>query len=79
MPRKKPQKSISPKMSSHNAWVGEWSTRSNNALATLHAYKRQVSADVATRARIIRDSQRTAPYVSFHVEQLIRAPLAGIK
>ena len=56
-----------------------WGQRTNSALASINAYKRQINNDLNTRARMVRDAQRCAPNVAPHIEQLIRAPLAGLR
>lgn len=61
------------------SWCRDWGQATNRAIASLSASKRQVNADYNARIRLVRDAQRDPSNCAPHIEQLIRAPLAGLK
>lgn len=60
-------------------WTGDWSARANTALASLNAYRREINRDINVRQRILREVQRTPSNVTPHIQQIIRAPLTGLR
>ncbi len=61
------------------SWTRDWGQATDRAIASLSACKRQANSDFNARIRLVRDAQRDPSNCAPHIQQLIRAPLAGLK
>ena len=63
----------------NKSWSRDWGQITNTGLQCLTAYKRQINGDINARIRLFHDAQRIGPNVAPHIEQIIRAPLTGLR